>query len=60
MALALPNPPKCINFERVNLSIRDMGKVFSALESRGYLLLHDAWNSLAIQPSVENEFAHTL
>jgi FkbM family methyltransferase len=55
MSLALTPPPLCINFERVNLSIRDMNAVFALLESRGYRLLHDAWNSLAIHERAEND-----
>ena len=60
MALKLPQPPRCINFERVNLEFRPMTELFAALEKRGYHLLHDAWNTLAVHESVEKELAEIL
>jgi FkbM family methyltransferase len=49
MALQLPTPPDCINFEHVHLRMEDRRPLFDLLKARGYLLGHDAWNILAVQ-----------
>ena len=53
MALALPTLPKCIGFEKKHLSTGSMKEIFSSLQERGYLFIHDEMNSLAVQREVE-------
>ena len=49
MALAMPVPPQCINFEHRHLSAADRHPLFDLLRSHGYLLSYSDWNLLAVQ-----------
>lgn len=52
MALELPEPPQCINFENVHLTAPAKAELFPLLEAKGYLWTHDKWNTLAVQEKV--------
>jgi FkbM family methyltransferase len=57
MALELPIPPRCINFEKKSLSTAQMRGVYGPLEQKGYLFIHDEMNTLAVHQSVEKSFS---
>jgi len=48
MALALPQTPSVINFERVHLTVADLKEVFGMLQSHGYSWVHDSFDTLAL------------
>jgi FkbM family methyltransferase len=49
MALEMPSPPACINFEHLHLRSSDRRPLYDLLNSRGYLLSYSGWNILALQ-----------
>lgn len=52
MALQLPVPPGCINFENVHLDSPAVTEVFAALEKHHYVWTHDQWNTLALRENL--------
>lgn len=54
MALSLPVPPDCINFEHVHLAPADRQPLFDLLKANDYCLGRDDWNILALQTSLFN------
>jgi len=48
MALALPQTPSVINFERVHLTVANLKEIFPLLESHGYSWVHDRFDTLAL------------
>lgn len=48
MALQLPLPPECINFENAHLDSATRQRLFPLLEKKGFKWTHDRWNSLAL------------
>jgi FkbM family methyltransferase len=48
MALALPQTPNVINFERVHLTVAGLKEVFGLLESHGYSWVHNSFDTLAL------------
>jgi len=48
MALQLPFPPECINFENAHLDSATRQSLYPLLEKKGFKWTHDRWNSLAL------------
>jgi FkbM family methyltransferase len=49
MALEMPSPPACINFEHLHLHRSDRRPLYDLLNARDYLLSCGGWNILALQ-----------
>ncbi len=48
MALALPQTPSVINFERVHLTVAGLKEIFELLENHGYSWVHSSFDTLAL------------
>jgi len=55
MALKLPSPPACFNFENIHLSLATKEKLFRQLEAQGYAWTHDKYNTLALHRSLTEQ-----
>ena len=58
MALDLPVLPKAINFEKKQLDTTTMADVHDRLQQKGYLLVYDEMNTLAVLESVERALSN--
>jgi FkbM family methyltransferase len=57
MALDLPIPPECINFENLHLDATALDDVFERLRDAGYLWTHDKWNTLALHERITKRWS---
>lgn len=59
MALNLPSPPDCINFEHINLSVETKRNLFNQLKDHGYVWTHDKYNTLALHRALTDRLSQT-
>lgn len=55
MALALDQPPGCINFEHTNLNLETKKRLYDLLAQKGYLFSHDRADTLAVNRQLTDE-----
>jgi FkbM family methyltransferase len=57
MAMALPTPPRSINFEHLHFTRNQTDHVYALLQRHGYHYVLDKWNTLAVHQSLEEELS---